>query len=204
MCKSNVNTLCQLETNEHKIEDDLMVQFSRLVISDFLQPHEPQHTRPPCPSPTPRVYSNLCPSRQWCYQTTSSSVIPISSHLQSCPASGSSLTSCLFVSCGQNTRASASASVLPTNIQGWFPLGFVGLIFLLSKQLSIIFSSTTIQKHQFFSTQPSLWSNSHICTWQLEKQLSWLDVHLSANWCLCFLIPCLGLLRFSFQGTSVF
>ena len=133
-------------------------------MSDSLRPHGLQHTRPPCPLPTPGVYSNSCPLNWWCHPTISSSVVPFSSLLQSFPASGSFPMSQLFVSGGQSIGVSASASVLPMNIQGWFPLGFTDLI-LLSKGLSTIFSSTTVWKHQFFSIQPSLWSNFHICTW---------------------------------------
>ena len=113
----------------------------------------------PVPSPTPKAYSNSCPSSQWCQPTISSSVVPFSSHLQSFPASGSFLMSWLFISNDQRIGASASASVFPMNIQGWFPLGLSGLIFSLSKGLSRVFSSTTVQKHHFFRTQPSLWSN---------------------------------------------
>ena len=116
-----------------------------------------------------RVCSDLCLLSWWCYPVISSSVVPFSSCLQSFPASGSFLMSPLFTSGGQSTGASATASVFPMNIQGWFPLESTGLISLLSKGLSRVFSSTTIQKHQFFSAQPSLWSNSHICMWLLEK-----------------------------------
>ena len=111
---------------------------------------------------------------------------------QSFPSSGSFLVSWLFASGGQNIWASASASVLPMNIQGWFPLGLSGLISLLSKGLSRVFSSTTVQKHQFFGTQPSLESSSYIHTWLLEKPELWLCGPLSAKWCLSFLICCLG------------
>ena len=110
---------------------------------------------------------------------------------QSFPASGSFPVSRLFASCGQRIRA--SASVLPMNIQGWLPLGLIGLISLQSKGLSRVFSNTTSWKHQFFGTQPSLWSNSHIHTWLVEKSQLWVDGPLSAKWCLCFLICCLGL-----------
>ena len=116
-----------------------------------------------------RVCSDPCPLSGWCHPTISSSVVPFSSCLQSFQASGSFKISQLFTSGGQNIRASASASVLPMNIQGWFLLGLTGLISLLFKGLSRVFSSTTIQKHQFFSAQPSLWFNSHIHTWLLEK-----------------------------------
>ena len=123
--------------------------------------------------------------------TISSSVVPFSSCSQSFPASGSFPMSWLFASGGQSIET--SASVLPMNIQGWLPLGLTGLISLLSKGLSRVFSSTTVQKHQFFGTQPPLWSNSHIRTWLLEKPWLWLYRALSAKWCLCFLIHSLGL-----------
>ena len=120
-------------------------------MSDSLRPHESQHTRPPCPSPTPGVHSNPCPFSRWCYPTISSSVVPFSSHLQSFPASMSFQMSQLFASGGQSVRALASASVLPVNIQGWFPLGSAGLIFL-SKGFSRVFSNTTVWKHRLFSS----------------------------------------------------
>ena len=122
-------------------------QFSRSVMFDSLWPHGLQHTRPPCPSPTPRTCSNSCPSSWWSHPTISSSVIPFSSCLQSFPASGSFPMSQLFTSGGQHIGASASASVLPMNIQDWFPLGLTGLIFLQSKGLSSVFSNTTVQHH---------------------------------------------------------
>ena len=149
-------------------------QFSLSVLSDTLWSHGLQHSRLPCPSPTPWVCSNLCPSSQWCHPTISSSVISFSSCFQSFPKSGSFQMSQLFASGGQSIEASVSASVLPVSIQGWFPLGWTGLISLQSKRLSRAFSSTTIQKYQFFIPQPSLWSNSHICTWLLEKTSLWL------------------------------
>ena len=134
-----------------------------------LQPHGLQHTRLPCPPLSPRVCSSSCPLC-WCfYLTISSSAAPFSFCPQSFPASGSFPMSYLFVSGGQTIRTSASASALPMSIQGWFPLGLTGLISLLSKGLSGVFSSTTVQKHQFFGAQTSLWSGSHICTWLLEK-----------------------------------
>ena len=140
------------------------------VVSDSLRPHGLQHTRLPCPSPSPRACSNSCPRRQWCHPTISSSVIPFSSCLQSFPASGSfSPMSQFFTSSGQSIGASASASALPMNIQAWFPLGLTGLISLQPKGLSRVFPSTTVKQHQFFSTQPSLRSNSHIHTWWLKK-----------------------------------
>ena len=132
------------------------VQFSHSVMSDSLQPHEPQHARPPCPSPIPRVHPNSCPSSWWCYPTIWSSVIPFSSCLQSFPASGSFQKSQLFASGGQSIGVSASASVLPMHTQDWSPLGWTGWISLQSKGLSRVFSNTTVQKHQFFGTQLSL------------------------------------------------
>ena len=130
------------------------VQFSSVAQS--CPTHEPQHARPPCPSPTPRVHPKSCPSSWWCHPTISSSFIPFSSCPQSFPASGSFPMSQLFASGGQSIEVSASASVLPMNIQGWFPLGWTGWISLQSKGLSKIFSNTTVQKHQFFGTQLSL------------------------------------------------
>ena len=127
-----------------------------------LRPHELQHTRLPCPSLSPRVCSNSCPLSGWCHPTISFSVAPFSFCLQSFPASGSFPMSWLFASGGQSTGVSASVLVLPMNIQGWFPIGLTGFISLLSKGFSGVFSSTTIQKHQFFSTQLFLWSNSHM------------------------------------------
>ena len=132
------------------------VQFSRSVMSNSLQPHELQHARPPCPSPTPGVHSNSRPSSRWCHPTISSSVIPFSSCPQSFPASGSFQMSQLFASGGQSIGVSASSSVLPMNIQDWFPLGWTGWIPLQSKGLLVVFSNTTVQKHQFFSAQLSL------------------------------------------------
>ena len=128
------------------------VKFSHSVVSDSLWPHEPQHTRPPCPSPTPRVYPNSCPLSRWCHLSISSSVIPFSSFPQSFPTSGSLQICQLFASGGQNIGVSASTSVLPVNTQDGFPLGWTGWISLQSKGLS----NTTVQMHQFFSTQLSL------------------------------------------------
>ena len=145
------------------------VQFSRSVVSDSLQPHGLQHPSPPCPSPTLGVYPKSCPLSGSCHPTISSSVVPFFSCPQSFPASGSFPMNWLFISGGQRIGALASASVLPMNIQDWFPLGWTGLISLQSKGLSRVFSNTTVQKHQFFSAQPSLWSNCHICTWPVEK-----------------------------------
>ena len=132
------------------------VQFSPSVVSDSLRPHESQHARPPCPSPTPRVYPNSCPLSWWCHLAISSSVVPFSSCLQSFPELGSFQMSQVFTSGGQSIRVSALASLLPMNIQDWFPLGWTGWISLQSKGLQRVFSSTTVQKHQFFSTQLSL------------------------------------------------
>ena len=122
-------------------------------MSDSLWLHGLQHARPPCPSPTPGVYSNLCPLNQWCHPTNSSSVIPFSSCLQSFPASGSFQMSQLFTSGGQIIRVSPPTSVLPMNIQDWFPLGWTGWIYLQSKGHSRVFSNTTVQKHQFSAAQ---------------------------------------------------
>ena len=145
------------------------VQFSCSVMSNSLWPHESQHTRPPCPSPTPRVYSNSCPLSWWCHLAISSSVVPFSSCPQSLPASGSFPMSQLFAWGDQSAGVSASASVLSMNSKDWSPLGWTGWISLQSKGLSRVFSNTTVQKHQFFSTQLSSQSNSHIHTWPLEK-----------------------------------
>ena len=142
------------------------VEFSSVAVVFYsLQPHGLQHVRLPYPSPTPRACSNSCPLSWSCHPTISSSVVPFSSCLQSFPASGSFPTSKIFVSGGQSIGASASAPVLPMNIQGWFP----SLISLQSKGFLRVFSSTTVQKHQFFSVQLSLLSNSHTHTWLLEK-----------------------------------
>ena len=155
------------------------VQFSCSVVYDFLWHHGLQHARLPCPSPTPRAYSNSCPSSQWCHPTISSSVFPFSSHLQSFPASESFPMSHFFASGGQSIGVSASTSVLPVNIQDWFPLGFplglTGWISLQFKGLSRVFFNTTVQKHQFFGAQLSLESNSHIHSWLLEKPQLWLE-----------------------------
>ena len=145
------------------------VQFSHSVMSNSLRPHELQHPRPPCPSPTSRIYSNSCPSSQWCHPAISSSVLPFSSCPQSLPASGSFPVSQLFAWGGLSTRVSASASVLPMNTQDWSPLGWTCWISLQSKRLSRVFSNTTVQMHQFFGAQLSSRSNSHIHTWPLEK-----------------------------------
>jgi len=129
------------------------VKFSRSVTFDSLQPHGPQHTRPPCPSPILRVHPNSCPLSWWCHPTISSSVVPFSSCPKSFPASGSLQMSQLFISGSQSVGVSASTSVLPMNTQDWFPLGWTGWISLQSKGLSKVFSNTTVQKQ-------SDWSNS--------------------------------------------
>ena len=137
-------------------------------MSDSFRPHGLQHTRLPCPSLPPCVCSNSCPLSHWCHPITSSFVTPFSC-LQSFPASGSLPMSWLFTSGGPGIGDLASASVLPRNIKVWFPLGLTDLIFLLSKRLSRVFFSTTVRKQQFFGAQSSLWFNSHICKWLLEK-----------------------------------
>ena len=131
-------------------------QFSHSVMSDSLQPHGLQHIRPPCLSPTPRVYTNSCPLSQWCHPTISSSVTLFSSCLQSFPASGPFQMSQFFASGGQSIGVSVSASLPPMNIQNWFPLGWTGWISLHSKGLSRVFSYTTVPKHQFFGAHLSL------------------------------------------------
>jgi len=141
------------------------VQFSCSVTSDSLWPHGLQHARLSCP--TPRACSNSCSSSWWCHQ--------------SFPATGSFLMSHFFPSGGQSIGVSASASVLPMNIQYWFPLRLTGFVPLQYKGLSRVFSNTTVQRHQFFTAQPSLWSNSHIHTWLLEKPYLWLDRLMSSK-----------------------
>ena len=141
------------------------------VVSDSLGPHESQDTRPPCPSPTPRVHPNSCTWSRCCHPIISSTVVHFSSCLQSFPASGSFQMSQLFASGGQSIGVLASTSVFPMNVQDWSPLAWTGWISLQSKGLSRVFSNTTLQKHQFFSPQlqPSSQSNSHIHSWPLEK-----------------------------------
>ena len=145
------------------------VQFSRSVVSNSLLPHESQHARPPCPSPSPGVHSNLCPSSRWCHPAISSSVVPFSSCPQSLPASESFPVSQLLAWGGQSTGISASASVLQMNTQDWSPLEWTSWISLQSKGLARVISNTTVQKHQFFGAQLSSQSNSHIHTWPQEK-----------------------------------
>ena len=145
------------------------VQFSHSVVSNSLRHHESQHSRHPCPSPTPRLHWDSRPSSQWCHPDISSSVIPFSSWPQSVPASESFPMSQLFAWGGQNSGVSALASFLPKKSQGWSPSEWTGWISLQSKGLSRVFSNTTVQKHQFFGAQPSSQSNSHIHTWPQGK-----------------------------------
>ena len=173
-----INSLVLAYIQEEGIINISSVQ--SLSLSNSLRPHEPQHARPPSPSPTPGVYLNSCPSSWWCHPTISSSVVPFSCP-QSLPASGSFSMSQLFASGGQSIGVSASASVLPMNTQDWSPLGWTGWISFQSKGLSRVFSNTTVQKHQFFGAQPSSQSNSHIHTRPLEKPEPWLDGPLLAK-----------------------
>ena len=143
--------------------------FNRLVMSDSFQPHGLQHTRLFCPSPSPGVFSDSCPLSRWCHLNISSSTAPLSFSFSLSQHQGSFPVGWLFASSGQCTGVSASASVHPINIQGWFPLELASLIVLPSMGFSRVFSSTTVQKHQFFGAQPSLWSNSYIHTWPVEK-----------------------------------
>ena len=147
----------------------MSVQFSCSLMSDFMKPHELQHIRPPCSSPTLGVHSNSCPSSWWCHPAISSSVVPFSSCPQSLPTSESFPMSQLFAWRGQSTGVSALASFLPKKSQGWSPPEWTGWISLQSKGLLRVFSSTTVQKHQFFSAQLSSQSNSQIHTWPQEK-----------------------------------
>ena len=149
-------------------------QISRSVVSDSLRPHELQHARPPWPSTTLRLYPNSCPLSQWCHPTISSSVVPFSSYPQSLPASESFPISQLFTWGGRSTGVSVLHPFLPKKSQGWSS-EWTGWISLQSKNLSRVFSNTTVQKHQFFSAQPSSQSNSHIHVWLLEKTYLWLD-----------------------------
>ena len=160
----------QLDKKKSEKKTKKKPQFNPVaLVSDSLRPHELQHTRPPCPSPTPGVHTNSCPSSQWCHPAISSSVVPFSSCPQSLPASESFPMSQLFAWGGRSTGVSALASFLAKNTQGWSPLEWTGWISLQSKALSGVFSNTTVQKHQFFGTQPSSQSNSHIHTWPEEK-----------------------------------
>ena len=161
--------LCIISILQNLLVSVQFSKFSCSVVSDSLWPHEPQHARPPCPTPPPGVNPNPCPLSWWCHPTISSSVVPFSSCPQSFPALGSFQMCQLFASGGQSIGVSASASVLPMNIQKWFPLGWTCWISLQSKGLSRVFSNTGVWKHQFFGTQLSSQSNSHIHTWPLEK-----------------------------------
>ena len=172
-------------------------------MSSSLRLYELQHTRPPCPSPTARVYSNPCPLSQWCHPTISSSVVPFSSCLQSSPASGSFPMSQFFTSGTQSTAVSASASVLSMNIQDWFPLGWTVWISLQSRGFSRAFSNTAVQKHQFFRTQLSLWSNSH--PYMTTGKTIALTRQTFASKVMSLLFNMLsGLVTDFFQGASVF
>ena len=159
----------------------VLSQFSRSVVPNSLRLHKSQHARPPCPSTAPRIYSNSCPSSRWCHPAISSTVFPFSSCPQSLPVSGSFPMIQFFTSGGQSIGVSASASVRPMNTQDWSPLGWTSWISLQSKGISRVFSNTTVQKHQFFSTQLSSQSNSHIHTWPLENPQPWLDRPLLAK-----------------------
>ena len=159
------------------MDEEVVVQIHNVTFSSvqslsrvrLLWPSEMQHARPPCPSPTPRVYSNSCPSRQWCHPSISSYVVSFSSCPQSRPASGPFPVSQLFAWGGQSIRVSALVSVLTMNTQDWSPSGWTCWTSLQSKGLSRVFSNTTVQKHQFFGAELSSQSNSHIHTWPLEK-----------------------------------
>ena len=155
----------------HVLNVEFSVQFSCSVMSNSLRPHESQHTRPPCPSLTPGVYPNPCPVTWWCHPTISSSVVPFSSCPQSSPASGSFPLSQLFASGGQSIGASASASVFPMNIQGWFPLGWTDLISLLSKGLSRVFSKRAVRSHKYQSQAFSSLKNFYLINNETEMSV---------------------------------
>ena len=159
----------ELPDVQHGFRKDSSVHFSCSVVCDSLWPHEPQHARPPCPSPTPGVHSDSCSSSRWCHPAISSSVVPFPSSPQSLPASESFPMSQLFTSDGQSIGISASTPVLPMNTQDCSSLGWTGWISLQSKGLSRVFSNTTVQKHQFFGAQLSSQSNSNIHTCLLER-----------------------------------
>ena len=144
-------------------------QFSHSVISNSLQPHDLQHARPPCPSPTPRIHSNSCPLSQWCHPAISSSVVPFSSCSQSSPSSGTFPKSQFFTWAGQSIGVSALPSALPMNTHDWSLLEWTGWTSLQSKGLSSVFSNSTVQKYQLFGAQLSSQSNSHIHTWPLKN-----------------------------------
>ena len=164
--------ICVFELSHKQNNSDRSLavsQFSRSVVSDSLWSHGLQHARPPCPSPAPGAYSNAWPLSQWCHPTISSSVIPYSRCLQSFPESWSFPVSQFFISGGQSIGISASASVLPINIQDWFPLGLTGWISLKPKDSQESSPTPQFQKYQFFGAQLSSQSNCHIHTWPLEK-----------------------------------
>ena len=152
-----------------KFGESWRINFYSWTHEPYIQFSSVAQSWPPCPSPTPGVYPNSCPLSQWCHPTISSSIVPFSSCPQSFPPSGSFQKSQLCASGGQSIEVSASVSVLPMNTQDWSPLGWTGWISLQSKGLSRVFSNTTVQKHQFFGTQLSLWSNCHTHTWPLEN-----------------------------------
>ena len=185
---TNKDIFLNTTTNIKKVMLIHSVQFSCSVVSDSLRPHESQHARPPCPSQTPGVLSNSCASSWWCHPAISSSVVPFSSCPQSLPASGSFPMSQLFTWGGQSIGVSALASVLPLNTQDWSPLGWTGWFSLQSKGLSRVFSNTTVQKHQFFGTQLTSQSNSHIHTWPLEKPYFFIVKDLVQNKSLCLVV----------------
>ena len=170
------------------------------MVSTSLRPH----TSLSCPSPSSRMLKLISIESMMSSNHLTLCDRPFSSCPQFSPTSESFLMSQLFTSGGLSIRASALVTVLPMNSQDGFPLGLTGLISLLSKGLYRVFSSTTIRKYQFFGAWPSLWSNCHICTWLLENLYLWLDRLLSAKWCSCFLIFCLGLSQLFFQGASIF
>ena len=174
-----MKSLIELNSKQELSIKNQFFQFSRSVVSDTLRPHESQHTRPPCSSPSSGVRSDSRPSSPWCHPAISSLVIPFSSCPQSLPGAESFPVSQLFAWGGQSTGVSALASFLPKKSQGWSPSEWTGWISLKAKGLSRVFSNTTVQKHQFFGTQPSSQSNSHIHTWPQENHsldqtdLSW-------------------------------
>ena len=175
MCPNYPDYALETRSRNYGSPHALSQQSDHSVVSDSLRPHGLQRTRLPCPSPTPRACSNSCPSSRWCHPTITFSVVPFSSCLQSFPASGSFPMSWFFPSGGQSIGTSASASVLPMNIQDWFSLGWTSWISLQSKGLSRVFSNTTVQEHQLFNAQLCLWFTSHIHTRLLGKPLLWLE-----------------------------
>ena len=168
-CPQSIRRAVGLSHGRHTIATwSRLLSLQLSCVQLFVTPWTATH-QASCPLSAPGAYSNSCPSSRWCHPTTSSSVVPFFSCLQSLPASGSFPMSQFFTSSGQSIGASALASVLPVNIQGWFPLGLTGLISLQSKRVLRVFSNITALKNQFFRAQPSLWSNSHIHAWLLEK-----------------------------------